>query len=231
MLSVIIPTYNEDENIETIVILLSKVLRRIDYELIICDDNSSDNTIKVIKQLSGKFPVRLLLREGSRGLSLAVIDGFKSAKGDILCVMDADMSHPPESIPEMLSKIEKEGFDLVVASRYVNGSVIIGWSIVRKISSYISSIFSRPLTSITDPLSGFFMLTKPVIENLNLKVKGYKILLEILVRGNYEKVSEVPFVFKNRKFGCSKLTLKVRAQFIMQLLRLYLFKIKNFLIV
>ena len=197
----------------------------IDYELIVSDDNSPDGTANVAKGLSEKYPVRVLVRNENKGLSPAVWDGFKIAGGDIVGVIDADLSHPPDVIPDMVKALREQNADMVIASRLVKGGGTEGWPAKRKLNSYFATLLCKPLTKVKDPMSGFFFLKKKVIKGVKLNTKGYKILLELLVKGNYEKVIEYPFVFRDRTEGESKLNIKTQLQYVIQLNKLYLFSI------
>ena len=160
------------------------------------------------------------------GLSSAIIDGFKNADGDIFGVIDADLQHPPELIIRMISRII-DGYDLVIASRYVEGWKIEGWSLVRKLISKIAIYLAKPLTNVKDPLSGFFMLKRSVIDCAELQPKGFKLLLEILVKGNYQNVVEIPYTFKERKIGKSKLNLSEIIQYLKLLIHLYNYSLRK----
>lgn len=197
------------------------------YEIIIADDSSPDGTVKIARSLPKKYKVHVLLRKKDKGLSKAVVDGFKIAKGNILGVMDADLAHPPKQIPEILDKIKKENADIAVGSRLIKQGKIKNWPIHRRIISKTATLLAKPLTEIRDPMSGFFFIKKEVIKNTPLKPKGYKILLEILVKGNYKKTIEIPIIFKDRIAGGSKLTKKIYVEYLMQLFSLYLYKIKK----
>lgn len=228
MLSLVIPTYKERENIGRLVERLERIFKknRIPSELIIVDDNSPDGTADAVKRLSKKYKnIRLVQRPGKLGLSSAVIEGFRVSRGNILGVMDADFSHPPEKIPEMLEAVEKNGVDLAIGSRYVRGGRIDNWSALRKITSRGAVMLAAPLTRIKDPVSGFFMLKRSVIAGRKLSPTGYKIGLEIIVKGKYNKTKEIPFVFSNRKSGKSKLDMKEYANYILHLSNLYKHKV------
>ncbi|MBU1201228.1 MAG: polyprenol monophosphomannose synthase [Nanoarchaeota archaeon] len=226
MISIIIPTFNEANNISLLIPKIYDVLdNHYNYEIIVVDDNSPDGTAKVVRRLGKKYSVRLLLRKNKRGLSSAVIDGFNIAKGDLLCVMDADLSHPPELLSKIILLLNKN--DLVIGSRLVKGGGSESWPIHRKIISWCAQLLARPLTPVKDAMSGFFALKKSVINNVKLEAYGYKILLEILVVGNYKKVAEVPFTFLNRTFGKSKIGVGVEVEYIKQLAHLYEYKFFN----
>lgn len=215
--SIIIPAYNEAENIPSLIKRLFKVLNQEKPAVTIVDKDSSDGTQEAVQKLSEKFTVKLIV--DTRSLSEAVVRGFKQSQGDILLVMDADLSHPPEKIPELLEKLEEA--DLVVGKR----RKVENWPAHRKLVSYGASFLARPLTSVSDPMSGFFALRKEVIENVELNPIGYKILLEILVKGRYKKIAEVPYVFQNRERGESKLNLKEYWSYLRHLFRLYKYKL------
>jgi dolichol-phosphate mannosyltransferase len=226
-LSIITPTYNEAANIESLASKISTAIPDIDYELIVVDDDSPDKTWKIAQDLSKKYPIHVLRRKNKKGLSSAVLDGFKKAHGNLLCVIDADLSHPPEIIPDMIKILQRDKSDIVVASRYSGGGTK-DWPLKRKIFSRFATILARPITSVKDPMSGFFIVRKHVIQNSNLVPRGYKILLEILAKCDYDKVSEYPFVFKDRAGGKSKLNLKISLEYVAQCLSLYAHKMRGF---
>jgi len=228
-LSLIIPTYNEKGNLSTLVKRAHNCLSGyVDYEIIIVDDNSPDGTGELAEKMAQEYSIKVIHREGKKGLASAVVDGFKLARGEILGVMDADLQHPPEKIPELLTEISK-GADVVIASRYVKKGGAEGLSFKRKIISIIAKflipILFPKIRVIKDPLSGFFLLKKEVIRNANLKPIGYKILLEILARGNYTQVVEIPYVFKERLSGRSNINFKEYINYLKHLYRLK--KIRN----
>jgi dolichol-phosphate mannosyltransferase len=225
-MSVIIPTYNERDNIGIIIPRLASVLRkeRIPFEILVMDDNSPDGTSRKVEELVKYHPeARCVLRMEDRGLSPAVIEGFEKARGEILLVMDADLSHPPEIVPKMYSRIVDDGFDISVGSRHAKGGGIENWPMKRKIISWGASLLARPLTKCSDPMSGFFAVRRSVVDGAPLKAKGYKILLEVLVKGNYEKMAEVPIVFRDREMGESKLGSKVIVNYLQHLIQLYIY--------
>jgi dolichol-phosphate mannosyltransferase len=228
--SIIVPTYNERENLPLLVEKISKVLEEnsIDGEIVVVDDNSPDGTGEIAEKLKKKYKMQVLHRKGKLGLSSAVLDGIKIAKGDIIGVMDADLSHPPEEIPKFLKEI-KEGADFVIGSRYKKGGKVEDWETKRKIISKVAKFLAKPLTNITDPLSGFFFFRKKLIDGIELNPKGFKIGLEILVKAKPKKVVEIPYTFVGRKRGKSKLNLKEYSNYLHHLLLLYFFKAEQFL--
>ncbi|OGS56031.1 MAG: hypothetical protein A3K60_02690 [Euryarchaeota archaeon RBG_19FT_COMBO_56_21] len=199
----IVPTYNEKDNIDELVQRVSKT--NPGAEIVIVDDNSPDGTSDRVRELAKSYKMKVITRSGKLGLSSAVMEGFAAATGDILVVMDADLSHPPEKIPELVGKIESGEAEIVFGSRHVEGGSIENWPFYRKVVSKGAALLARGLTKVKDPMSGFFALKRSVIDGVTLDPVGYKIGLEILVKGKYSKVVEVPIRFANRKAGKSKL--------------------------
>jgi len=223
MLSVIVPTYNEASNIRTLSQRIFAATKRegIDCELIVIDDGSPDGTGDIAEGLKGQYRVKVLERGGKKGLASAVIDGFGIASGNVLCVMDADLSHPPEKIPEMFRIIEQNEADFVIGSRLVAGGGSSDWSAWRKFVSFVARVIARPITSVKDLTAGYFMLKKSVIEGVKLNPIGFKICLEIIVKGRYNKVKEIPILFAGRISQKSKLGAKQVFEYLLQLLELY----------
>ncbi|AFK21729.1 glycosyltransferase [Pyrococcus sp. ST04] len=221
--SVVIPTYNERDNLEELFSRIDNALKNYDYEIIIVDDDSPDKTWEKAQELASKYPVKVIRRINERGLSSAVIRGFKEASGDVLVVMDADLQHPPEVIPALLKKIE-EGADIAIASRYVKGGKVENWPLYRKLISKAAIMIGRvalpKIKTIKDPVSGFFALKREVVEGVVLNPVGFKILMEILIKGNYSKVVEVPFTFGTRLTGKSKLKGKTMLNYLRHIYRL-----------
>ena len=222
-LSLIVPTYCESQNITTLIERVHQSLSSYSYELIVVDDNSPDGTSEIANSLSQQYPVRVITRRNERGLASAVVEGFKQARGDILGVIDADLQHPPEVIPELLETV-MSGADVVIASRYVEGGGSEGWSASRKIISKGSKLLAQVLLpsarGIKDPLSGFFLLRREVIDGVELSPTGYKILLEVLVKGKAREIAEVPYIFRVRERGTSNLTSGEGIRYLKHLTRL-----------
>lgn len=210
-LSMIIPTYNEKENIP---ILLDKLFvifkqNKINGEIIIVDDNSPDKTGEIVESLKKKYKSLMVIhRQGKLGLSSAVLEGFSVANGNVLAVMDADLSHPPEKIPEMFDIIKKNEADFVIGSRYIQGGKIEGWNIKRLAMSKGAILLSRVFTPVRDTMSGFFIIKKQCIQNKELNPKGFKILLELIIKADYKNIKEIPITFVNRTKGESKAGIK-----------------------
>jgi len=213
MVSVVIPTYNEKDNIVPLVERLSRAFASQDFEILIVDDNSKDGTVDIAAGLSEKYPVKVMVRTKERGLATAVLHGFKYARGNIIGVMDADLQHPPEINAQLLQAVEN-GADMAVASRYIPGGGCPNWGLSRRIISKgalsLAHLFLPPSRKVKDPMSGFFMFRRDGIDQVEFKPIGYKILLEMLVMGKFQNVVEVPFIFEDRSSGRSKM--KARQQ-------------------
>ena len=230
-LSIVIPTYNEKENISEITSRIDKELNKnnIKGELIIVDDNSPDGTGKIADSLKKKYPaLKVIHRKGKEGLSSAVFAGFSVAKGKTLCVMDADLSHPTEKIGEMYFLISKNEADLVIGSRYIPGGKIEGWTLNRKIMSRFATYLAKIFTKANDPMSGFFMIKKEYLKDKNINPKGFKILIEIIIKTNC-RIKEIPITFINRKKGKSKAGINEIAFYLQNLLGYFAYKKDAFL--
>jgi dolichol-phosphate mannosyltransferase len=211
--SVIIPTFNESQNICNVLKSIKEHLPKINLEAIVVDDNSPDGTGKIVedyvksmKNIAG-YSISVIHRKAKEGLSSAIIDGLKKSKGETVVVMDSDLSHPPQILPKMLDTLKQTQCDIVVASRYVKGGAIHGWPFKRKLMSKIATKIAKKGLGVTanDPMSGFFAFRRKVTEGLKFDAIGYKILLELLVKTKGAKVEEIPYTFTDRKFGSSKL--------------------------
>lgn len=211
--SVIIPTFNERENISSVI---SKCLQALspqtfDAEIIVVDDDSDDYTWQYPPRLFGHDPrVRVLRRqEGEKGLAQSVTAGFELATHEYCAVIDADLQHPPEKLVELFTALD-DGADIAIGSRHVAGGGIENWPLSRKVVSKGATICARTFLSdareVSDPMSGFFAIRRSVIDGVDLDPHGYKILLEILGKGRYERVTEIPYIFRDRERGESKLT-------------------------
>jgi len=229
-LTVIIPTFNEEQNIGAMVEALQKVFRfsGIEGEILVVDDSSSDRTIAIVRELAERYSnLRLIVRESDHGLSQSVAEGFAHAGGAIIQVIDADLSHPPELIPEFFRAV-REGADIVVGSRYMEGGAIGEWPLKRRIISLGATALGRILfPDITDPVSGFFALRREVVEDAPLKPRGYKILMEVLGKGRWENAREIPFTFRDRQEGESKLRLRTMIDYLLQVLDICVFSITH----
>lgn len=227
-LSLIVPTYNESGNIEKIVRLLTQMLDQAlpgDYELIVVDDDSPDYTWQLAQALIPDYPaLRVMRRQEERGLSTAVIRGWQAAQGEFLGVIDGDLQHPPETLLQLLTKLE-DGASLAVASRHVEGGGVSTWSATRRFLSRGAQllgliILPRVVSRVSDPMSGYFLVQRAAIADVRLSPVGYKILIEVIGRGAIGHIAEVGYVFNERKEGESKVTWKQYTDYFQHLLRL-----------
>jgi dolichol-phosphate mannosyltransferase len=196
-----------------------------DYEIIVVDDNSPDRTWELAQSLTGEYPqLRVMRRQTERGLSTAVIRGWQASRGELLAVIDADLQHPPE-VTAGLAREMARGADIAVASRHVEGGGVSDWSILRRILSRAAQVLGLVILpgvvgKVSDPMSGFFMLRRTAIQGIELNPLGYKILIEVLGRGRFRWIGEVPYVFQERTRGESKVTGRVYVDYFRHLLRL-----------
>jgi len=209
LLSILVPTYNEKENIKPLYEAIKKAID--DFELIFIDDNSPDGTAEVIKEIQAEDDrIKLLERKGKLGLGSAIVDGLNIAQGEYIAMMDADLSHPPSQLPTMLKALHD--VDIVIGSRYIEGGRIEGWSLLRHLISRIAIFWCHLFLGVRvkDPISGFALWRRGVVEKVKdeLSPKGFKILLEILIKCHGAKIKEVPITFTPRLYGRSKLGLQ-----------------------
>jgi dolichol-phosphate mannosyltransferase len=226
--SLVIPTYNERDNIGPLIQDVYRVLQETgrSFEIIVVDDDSPDCTWQVVQEMMPEYPrLRVLRRTHERGLARAVLSGWQEAQGEILAVMDGDLQHPPETLALLIEALEKRGGDIAVASRHVRGGGVSEWNIVRRGVSWGATLVASwmlpgTLATVRDPMSGYFAIRRSVIEGRTLKPEGYKILLEVLGRGCYRAIVEVPYIFIERQQGRSKLGARQYREFVTHLLRL-----------
>ena len=231
-ISVVVPTYREAENIDELVHRVTRSLNNLEslFEIIIVDDASHDGTDEAVQRLQGEgHPVRLIECTDERGLSSAVLRGFQEARGDYLVCMDADLSHPPEALPQLLEALRDSGAEMSVGSRYVaGGTTDESWGLFRQLNSRAATWLARPFTRIKDPMAGYFAIPRPVFQrSATWDPVGYKIALEILVKTGCRHVAEVPIHFADRKRGQSKLSLKEQCNYLRHLARLSHFKFRR----
>jgi dolichol-phosphate mannosyltransferase len=221
--SVIIPTYNEAAGIEHLVSALTDVFARanIKGEIVVVDDNSPDGTGPLVDSLAARYPVRCVHRAGKLGLASAVIDGWATSSSPILGVMDADFSHDPNIIPAMVDAIRKAQCDLAIGSRYIPGGGITNWPWRRRLTSRVAIMLAMPLTRIKDITSGYLFCKRSVIEGVTLDPIGFKIGLEVIMKGKYRNAKEVPYVFTDRRHGSSKLNSGEIVNYLKQLGKIY----------
>ncbi|MBP7735605.1 MAG: glycosyltransferase family 2 protein [Spirochaetes bacterium] len=228
LVSIIVPTYHEAENIPELTQQINGVLtgEKINYEIIIVDDDSRDGIDRVVKGLSRAYPVDLHVRINEKGLSSAVILGFSLARGNICVVMDADLSHPPGKISELIKPIMEGKSEFVIGSRFVPGGSIPHFNWFRKLNAWVSRMLARPLAAVRDPMSGFFAFPKHLLASAGdrLNPLGFKIGLELLVKTDPRNIMEIPIQFQKRLHGESKLSLKEQLLYIAHLFRLYTYR-------
>lgn len=220
----VVPTYNERDRLAELVAALFAAADRssLDLELVIVDDNSPDGTGALADELARIRRLRVIHRAGKLGLGSAVVEGFAAASAEIVGVMDADFSHPPSLVPRMLAVFRATGADVVVASRYISGGRTPNWPFKRRLLSRTACVLARPLSPIRDAASGFFLIRRSIAQGVTIKAGGFKICLELIVRGWPRRLVEVPYQFDDREAGESKMSLREAAGFLTQLKDLYL---------
>jgi dolichol-phosphate mannosyltransferase len=216
--SVVVPALNEAGNLPALIERIAVALAGRAYEVIIVDDGSEDGTPQVCAALANRFPVALLVRpHAADGLSGAVLHGLRLAQGQFLAVMDADLQHPPERLPDLLAPLERDHADFTVGSRYVSGGSTAGeWNWLRRINSHGATLLARPFAGRTrDPMSGFFALRRETfLRARDLEPMGYKIALELMCKCGVSRVIEVPIHFDARREGTSKLTVAQQVKYL-----------------
>ena len=230
IISIIVPTYNEKE---TIINFLEKttgqiIRNNLNAEVIVVDDGSPDGTADLINDFSKMHAnITLLNRREKKGLASACIYGFNHSNSQILGVMDADLSHAPDALPYLLNPLLYNMCDIAVGSRYIPGGRVLNWPMRRYMVSITACFLGSLLTTVKDVTSGFFFFKREVISNVHLDPVGFKICLEILVRGNYQTIMEVPFTFCDRICGKSKMGTKETLFYLKHLYKLYKYKRKT----
>jgi dolichol-phosphate mannosyltransferase len=223
-LTIVVPTYNERDRLAELVSALFSACgaARIALELVIVDDNSPDGTGALADDLARTNRIRVIHRSGKLGLGTAVVAGFGVASADVVGVMDADFSHPPSLVPRLLAAFRATGADLVVASRYVPGGSTPAWPWKRRVLSRVACLLARPLSPIRDAASGFFLLRREIARGVTIKAGGFKICLELVVRGWPRHLVELPYRFEDRELGESKMSFREAVGYLAQLRDLYL---------
>ena len=236
-LSVIIPTYNESENIFKLLDEICKNTNESNYEILVVDDNSPDGTGKLVEEFieknvpqisyNKKIVVRLITRKKKEGIIRALLDGIDESKGENILVMDADFSHLPDYIPDFLSTLkENDNYDIVIGSRYVNGGSIVGWPITRHLLSKGANYFAKTWLNVktNDITTGFFLVRKKILSDVHFTTNGHQFLLELLVKADYKIAKEIPIKFQNRIRGKSNLDSTDIKNFISSVIELRKFK-------
>ncbi len=226
--SLIVPTYNERENLPRLTERVFAALDRATTELIVVDDDSPDGTAEVARSLAQRYPLRVIVRRGPRGLAGAVVRGLREARGGLCVVLDADLSHPPERITALLEAMRDPQVQMAIGSRFVaGGRVDLRWPLHRRLLSRLGRLLARPLTPVRDVMSGFFCVRREMLDLDALDPVGYKIGLELIVRHGWTNIVEVPITFTDRTAGRTKLTAGEQLRYLRHLCRLYAFALRQ----
>ena len=227
-LSIVIPSFNEGTNVETLShkIMLAFAELNITYEILFIDD-SRDETPLLLGKLAKEFPqVTYVHRENNRGLGTAVVEGFLRSRADCIIVMDSDLQHPPELLPEIFKQLQN--YEVVIPSRFISGGDAGGLNIFRKFVSWgarvLGQLLVKRLRHVSDCTGGYFGLRRSVIQNVSLDPIGWKILIEVLVKGNYTSICELPYAFHVRDVGDSKMSIKEQWNYLRHIARLMRYK-------
>jgi len=229
-ISIIIPTYNESENIIKVLKSIAEHLPEdIATEALVIDDNSPDGTGKIVEDYINDtqneigYAIEVIHRKSKSGLSSAILDGIQHSSAETVVVMDSDFSHPPKIIPQLIEEIKVSGYDIVIASRYTKGGEVSGWSTKRKLISKGATEIAKAGLGVneSDPMSGFFAFKRKILEGIKFDAIGYKMLLEILVKTKGAKVKEIPYTFTDRTRGSSKLDSSTMLDYVKSVWKLY----------
>jgi dolichol-phosphate mannosyltransferase len=217
-LSIIVPTYNERDRLGDLVaaVFAAYAAHGLDGELVIVDDNSPDGTGALADALAGQHRIQVVHRSGKLGLGTAVIAGFEAARAPIVGVIDADLSHPPALLPLMWAVMQRASADVVIGSRYLPGGGTKNWPLGRLLLSRLACLLARTLTPVSDATSGLFLIRRDLARGVKISAGGFKICLELLVRGRPASIVEVPYVFVGRTAGESKMNVKEATGFLRQ---------------
>lgn len=212
--SIIVPVLNEAENVAPLVSLI--VASRVPFaEILFVDGGSTDRTRDSIESLATGHRIRFIEQDkDAPGLAAAIMVGARAAEGDILVVMDADLSHPPERINDLLAPLFSGAADVAIGSRYIPGGSTPGWPLWRRMMSRTASIFAQPLTGVRDAMCGFFAISRSRLLQINPPTSGFKIVFETILRGGRDlRVCEIPIAFRDRTRGKSKMSFGVALKF------------------
>lgn len=231
MLSLVVPTYNERKSLETLLPKLDRVAGQLceHLELVIVDDNSPDGTAEYAGSFQPESAMTILVvkRAGKFGLASAVIEGWRASRGEMLGVMDADGSHDETILPSMLEALTRTPAEVVVGSRYVDGGGMGDWPMFRQVISRVAVLLGSFLCPAKDVTSGYLLFRREVLEGVSLDPIGFKIGLEVMVRGRYRTFVEVPYVFTDRQKGRSKLGMREVVAYLVQLSRLLAYRYRH----
>ena len=227
-ISLVVPTYNERENLPLLVEKIFAALNKynISGEVVVVDDNSPDGTADLAEELSAEYPIRVVRREGKLGLSSAVIAGWNAALGELVGVIDADLSHDPNILPDMVYSITHGGADVALGSRYIPGGRVSNWPWYRRITSLVAVLMGRIIAPVNDVTSGYMVFRREIIRDVDLDPIGFKINLEVLIKAHYKTVTEVPFTFVDRYAGKSKFNGGEIKAYLIHLSRLFAYWIR-----
>lgn len=224
--ALVVPTLNEAANIVTVLDRAREALSQLllPWEILVVDDDSTDGTAEIVRRYSKTHAgIRLVDRHAQKGLAGAITYGWEHTDADVLGVMDADLQHPPELLPELVTRV-CQGSDIAIASRYLHADSMEAWSLRRRMISRLSVLASRPVQrsglKVRDPMSGFFILRRECIEGSHFQPEGFKLLLEILAKGNIRSAAEIPFRFGTRSGGKSKANAMTAVYYLSLLCRL-----------
>jgi dolichol-phosphate mannosyltransferase len=222
-LTMIVPTYNERDRLRELTRALFEAAAsaHVALELVIVDDNSPDGTGAIADELADTYRIKVIHRAGKLGLGTAVVAGFGVASAETLGVMDADMSHPPSLVPQMFTVFRATSADVLVASRYIPGGSTPNWPFKRRLLSRVGCLLARPLSPIRDAASGFFLIRRSIARGVAIQAGGFKICLELIVRGAPRRLVEIPYRFDDRELGESKMSMREAAGYLVQLKDLY----------
>lgn len=227
--SIIIPTYNESQNILDMLRSIKENLPgSVSAQAIVVDDNSPDGTGRLVEEhLRGmkkiaNYTIEVIHRKAKTNLSSAILHGIRHARGETIVVMDSDFSHPPQIIPKLLEALRNR-CDIAVASRYIWGGRIDGWPAKRRILSRLGTAVAKYGLGIkaTDPMSGFFAFRKSLVDGVSIDGLGFKILMEILVKARGARITEIPYTFRDRRLGQSKMGWPVISDYCRSVWRLF----------
>ena len=224
-ITIIVPTLNEEANIDLLLERIFRVRRscRLDCDVLFVDSASKDRTCERVQAWQEREPVRLLRRETNVGLAGAVIAGAGATDAVFVAVMDADLSHPPEALPELLQPLQNGSHDMVIGSRYIEGGSMPDWPLSRKLSSRLATLPALFFCDVKDPLAGFFAVERRRLVELPGSVPGFKIGLAILAEYQHQlRVKEIPIEFRDRDYGESKMDRRVVLLYVFQLVELFL---------
>jgi len=225
----VVPTYNEKDRLAELVSRLFESANEagLALELVIVDDNSPDGTGQLADELANVHRMKVIHRAGKLGLGTAVVEGFGAASAESVGVMDADFSHPPALVPKLYAAFKRTNADVIVASRYIAGGSTPDWPFKRRLMSRVACLLARPLSPIRDAASGFFIIRREIAERVSIKAGGFKICLELIVRGWPTRLVELPYRFDDRELGESKMSKREAAGYLVQLKDLLMLRLSK----